>query len=343
LNWFFALLLVLSVFSVFIKPEYISVLALIGLLFPFLILINLFFLILRIWQKKRHFIISLIAVLMSFFRITDFYAFNTSDSEVTDADALKVMSYNVRLFDLYKWSGNTEGGEKIFEIIQEEDADIICLQEFYTGKDNIYKNKIVNSQGTINYFISAEDKSGYAGNAVFSRYPIIFSGWVDIGTTTQKCIFTDIVINIDTIRVYSIHLASVGLSRNDYDFLKNLNDNNQKDNIQGVKGIGSKLIQAFKLRSLEVDRIAPHIKSSPYKTIVCGDFNDTPVSYSYRRIRGELNDAFTDAGFGIGNTYAKGIPLFRIDYILHNLKTVSYKRVEKGWSDHYAVTALLEY
>jgi len=299
-------------------------------------------LIIRIWQRKKQLILSLFVIIFAFFRITDFYAFNSSERDSMTENPVKIMSFNVRLFDLYKWSGSDNGGNKIFEIIKNENADIICLQEFFSNSKHNFQDRIIDAQGTKDYIISAKDRSGYSGNAVFSKYPIISSGYVDIGSVTQKCIYADVVKKEDTLRVYSIHLASVGLSTNDYDFLKNMSNTMQHENIEGVKGISSKMIQAYKVRSQEVDIIAPHISSSPYKTIVCGDFNDTPVSYSYRTIKGNLDDAFIESGFGIGNTYAKAWPLFRIDYILHNLNTISFKREKQNWSDHYAITAVLE-
>lgn len=301
--------------------------------------------IIRIWQKKKQFLLSLIVILLGFFRVTDFYAFNKTEVVTAPVNPVKIMSYNVRLFDLYKWSGKENGGEKIFEIIKNEDADIICLQEFFSNTKHNYQDKIIEIQNTKDYIISSKDKSGYSGNAIFSRYPIVSSGYVDIGSLMQKCIYADILKKRDTIRVYSIHLASVHLSRNDYEFFEKLKNNDQIENIESMKGIGSKMIRAYKIRSHEVDVIAPHIKSSPYKTIVCGDFNDTPISYSYRKIKGELKDAFIESGFGIGNTYAKNLPLFRIDYILHGKKseTVSYKRIKQDCSDHYAITAVINF
>ena len=344
LNYIFAILLLLSYLSVHISPGSIPYLALIGLLFPFLLLINFLFLIIRIYQKKRSFLISLIVILIGFFRIGDFYAFKSKNVITTPVNPVKVLSYNVRLFDLYKWSGMDDAGEKIIEIIKKENADIICLQEFFSDDDHNFQDKIIRFQGTKDYVISSKDRSGYSGNAIFSRFPIINSGYVDIGSFTQKCIFADIIKNKDTIRVYSIHLASIHLSRDDYKFLKNLKNNDQSDNIESVKGIGSKLIQAYKIRSTEVDAIVPHIKSSPYKTIVCGDFNDTPISYSYRQIKGQLKDVFLESGFGIGNTYAKNLSLFRIDYIMHSSDMVSssYKRIKEDYSDHYAITAIID-
>ncbi len=341
LNYFFALLLILSYLSVHVSPDRIPYLALFGLFFPFFIFINFFFLILRIYKKKTHFFISLIVLLLGINHIRDFYGFKNKEIESSSDNKLKVMSYNVRMFDLYKWSGEQNAGNKIFNIIKEEDADIICLQEFYSNKNNNWQDKIIDAQQTKDYIISSRKGSSYSGNAIFSRYPIINHGYVDIGSTNQKCIYVDIEKGNETVRVYNIHLASIHLSGLDYEFMKNLDFDNREENIEGVKGIGSKLLLAYKNRSREVDAIVPHIKKSPNNTIVCGDFNDTPVSYSYRKIKGENKDAFIEAGFGIGNTYAGNLPFFRIDYIMHSpeLESINYKRIEKDYSDHYPVSA----
>ncbi len=337
-NWFFAVLLLISDFSVFISPDIIPYSGLIGLLFPFLIIINAFFLVFRIFDKKVYFFISLIALLLSYYRIKDSYAFQHKKVVSAPINPLKVMSYNVRMFDLYNWTGE-HAGDSIFDIIKKENADVICLQEFYSRKGFDYQTKIINAQHTKNYVISSKNKTGYSGNAIFSKYPIISSGFVDVGELKQKCIYADIVKKRDTIRVYGVHLASIHLDDNDYKFMKNINKNGKDENIEGVKGIGTKLLDAYKIRAREVETLVPHIEASPYPVIVCGDFNDTPVSYTYRSIKGELKDAFLESGIGIGHTYAKGLPLFRIDYILHDKKITSksYKRIRKDFSDHYPI------
>ncbi|NOZ34587.1 MAG: endonuclease/exonuclease/phosphatase family protein [Chlorobi bacterium] len=343
LNWLFAVLLLFSDFSVFISPDRIPYLALLGLLFPFLIIINCLFLIFRIFYKKPHFFISLLALLLSFYRISDFYSFKNKEVISTPVNSLKVMSYNVRMFDLYNWTGEN-AGKNILEVIKNENADIICLQEFYSSDKLNYQDEIIKFQQTKGYVISSKNKTGYSGNAIFSMYPIISSGFVDLGNTKQKCIYADIVKKRDTVRIYSIHLASIHLDDNDYDFIEKINENSKDDNIEGVKGISNKLLEAYKIRAGEVEKLVPNIASSPYPVIVCGDFNDTPVSYTYRNIKGDLKDAFLESGIGIGHTYAKGLPLFRIDYILHDKKMTSksYKRNRKKFSDHYPISCEIE-
>ena len=343
LNWLFAVLLIIADLSVFISPDTIPYLALTGLFFPFLVIINFLFLLFRIFYKKPHFFISLVALLLSWYRIDDYYSFRNKQVISAPVNQLKIMSYNVRMFDLYNWTGNHTGND-MYNVIANEHADVICLQEFYSRKGFDFQSKIIKAQKTKDYIISSKNKTGYSGNAIFSKYPIISSGFVDVGTTKQKCIYADIVKQRDTVRVYGIHLASIHLSDNDYEFMQNINDNNNDKNIEGVKGIGSKLLDAYQIRAREVETLVPHIASSPYPVIVCGDFNDTPVSFTYHSLKGDLKDAFQESSIGIGHTYAKSLPLFRIDFILYDKKMTSksYKRIRKNYSDHYPVSCEIE-
>lgn len=97
------------------------------------------------------------------------------------------------------------------------------------------------------------------------------------------------------------------------------------------------------MRAFQARKVADHIKKSPYPVIVCGDFNDTPVSYAYRKVKGELKDAFVEAGWGISNSYNGELPSFRIDYILHDkkFKAVNYSRDRVVYSDHFPVRCRL--
>ncbi len=344
INIFVAFLLLLCYISVHLSPETISFIAVFGLIYPVLLIINLFFIALWIFKKKIAFIFSLIAIVLGFNHFLDFFSFGKS--ERSNGNSLKVLSYNVRLFDLYNWHKESNTTDrKILKLIKDQDADIICLQEFYSNSDKQnYQDSVIQNQKTKSYLISYKNGGNYSGNAIFSKYPIVKKGYVNIGISNQKCIFADIVKGEDTIRVYSVHLASIHLSHNDYDIIDSIEYNDHDKNIEGVKGISYKILKAYKKRAAEADVIAAHIKNSPYKVIVCGDFNDVPISYAYRKIKGKLTDAFTEAGFGIGSTFAHRFLFFRIDYILHSpdIKSFGYMKITEPYSDHYPIVCKVE-
>ena len=89
------------------------------------------------------------------------------------------------------------------------------------------------------------------------------------------------------------------------------------EQMKGIRAIGSRLKTAFTMRAEQAQIIANYIKDSPHPVIVMGDFNDTPQSYAYRKIKKGLNDSFRKSGRGFGNTYAGELPSFRIDYIMY--------------------------
>jgi endonuclease/exonuclease/phosphatase family metal-dependent hydrolase len=339
-----ALLLILSYVSVYVSPGKIPLLAFLGLFFPFVFGINLLFFLFWMFKRNKLFFVAMILILAGFYRIRDFYSFPNKRNVITaDVNTLKVMSFNVRLFDLYKWSKEDDAGNRMLEVIKNENPDIVCLQEFYSDEKVNNQQKIIEFQNTKDYIISDKKQTGYSGVAIFSKYPIISKGYVDVHSAHQKCIYADILKGRDTVRIYSIHLASVHLDNDDYQILKNF-DLKEEEDFTDVTGIGSKFLRAYEMRSEEVETIAPHIQKSPYKTIVCGDFNDTPVSWCYRQIKQNMKDAFIEKGNGIGNTYNYGIPFFRIDYILHSSEmiTKSYSTSEKFLSDHHAIIAVIE-
>ena len=81
------------------------------------------------------------------------------------------------------------------------------------------------------------------------------------------------------------------------------------------------------------------MKTSPYPVIVCGDFNDTPLSYVYNQFNTNLVDAYRETATGIGVTYAGRVPAGRIDYNLHSgdLGANDFGIQSVPFSDHRAI------
>lgn len=259
------------------------------------------------------------------------------------------MSYNVRVFDLYNWSNNGETKNKMFDMMRKEKPDIMCLQEFFHFADKRYFNTLdtlleLQSARQVHVEYTTTPNISHFGIATFSKHKIVDGGRIEFHekgpTPNNICIYTDIQIGNDTIRVYNMHLASIHFKKNDYKMVEQLGDIETEKQIAGAKSMFTRLHLAFKKRAKQAELIAKQIALSPYPVILCGDFNDTPFSYSYNTISSNLIDAFQESGNGIGATYNGSFPAFRIDYIMHSRDLIStnYQTIPEKLSDHYPIT-----
>jgi len=265
---------------------------------------------------------------------------------------LKITSFNSMLFDLYNWKKNKENRGKILSSLSEINPDILCLQEFYTSEEKGDYNNIDTVKQILktNYYHSEYTttmrKFDHWGIATFSKYPIVNQGKIIFNTRSNNiCIYSDIILQSDTIRVYNVHLQSISFSKDDNKFLDDvISEKNAEDEVGNSKNILRRLKRAFLSRTKQVEMIVLHMKTCPYKIVVCGDFNDTAASYTYEQLSTNLRDAFIDKGLGFGRTYAGKWPQFRIDYILHSkeLHCSGFKRSVETFTDHYPITAYFD-
>ncbi len=340
-----AVLMIMSSLSVYISPEKIWFCPFFGLLFPYFLVANILFLILWIILKKRFFFISLLVIIFSWSNLNKFIQLNPFKSKPPpDAVTVKLLSYNVRLFNYYNWLKVKSADENILTFIEKENADLICLQEFFTiannklSEDSIRKSLYLNPYIHIYYTDVATNKRSL-GMATYSSWPIVSKGVIKFADTRNASIYTDIRIHDDTVRIYNCHLQSTQLQKENYNFLDSIIFNYNTRRLTEIKDISHKLRNAYIKRARQVDILSNHIKNSPYPCLVCGDFNDTPVSYTYHKLKGKLKDAYLESGTGIGNTYLGGFPSFRIDYILHSraVATFNFKTKRIRLSDHYPI------
>lgn len=332
----------------FIHPKTHFLIPFFGLAYPIFLILTFFFLILWIvFKSKWSWVIIGVIILGGnlHFRMLAF----GKNEELPNYNYLHVMSYNVRLFDVYnpKLSNAKKTRNRIFEYIQRENPDVICFQEFYQkDKPTDFKTK-----DTILKFMKFRDyhersaHKNYSrqnfGIYLFSKYPIIAKGDVIFDTQSEKdfnyCIYVDIVKNRDTFRVYNAHLQSIKLQGDYYTKKDPLNNMASKSTIRLIL---EKLQVAYPKRAEQAKTVMKHISNSPYPVIVCGDFNDTPLSFTYQQFNAKLTDAFRNCGSGIGTTYVGRIPAGRIDYIFHSddLNSAQFRIQEKALSDHRAVS-----
>lgn len=342
LNVLFALGLLIAHFSSAVNPSKYWIFELVAISYPFWLIVNGFFVIYWIIQLHRFVLVSVIAILISYPKPGLFFQWHSSSSP--KEKQLKVMTYNVRLFDLYNWTGNLKTREKIFEMLKEAAPNIVSFQEYYTCDKGDFQNtdalqKLLKAESNVVYGITLR-KYDHWGLATFSTYPIVNRGSIIFEEgNTNFAIYTDIKVNEDTIRVYNAHLQSNHFKEEDTKFLEEPDSLTKSEAVVRSESILKRLRKASIKRGKQADEIATHINHSPYPVILCGDFNDPPYSYTYNTLRKNLCDAFVENGKGFGVTYSGAVPFFRIDYTLHDkrLQCNSYKKINSKLSDHYPI------
>jgi endonuclease/exonuclease/phosphatase family metal-dependent hydrolase len=263
---------------------------------------------------------------------------------------IRVLTYNVRAFNRYNWVDKREVDDQIWELIKKYKPDIICFQEFYIESGSKHSmDGLLKHLYPLKYYPAFYSYDGHTpanfGIAVFSRYPIIKKNKLTFKNTHNMSMYVDVVAGRKTIRVYNNHLQSIQFLKRDYDFVDTMKLYYDEKNRKAIERLSIRLKKAFEMRARQVEEISGHICQSPYPVIVCGDFNDTPVSYTYRKMKGSLKDAFRAAGSGTSKTYIGKFPSYRIDYIFYNksnFDAIYYKRITKELSDHYPVFSVLD-
>ncbi len=258
---------------------------------------------------------------------------------------LTLLTYNVHSFRVDQ-RAHRLSKPKIIDYFKSTGADIICLQEGVAFKDGKLSPKgIADALPGIHYFqVVASDN--YSDLVTFSKYPIINKGEVNFPGSPVLVFYSDIKLNANRIiRVYNCHLQSYSLDPDDHFAVDSLASGISEHQIKEAQKVTFKLKKGFVLRAEQSRILTEHISRSPYPVIVCGDFNDTPVSYAYRKVRGNLKDSFVESGWGMSNTYNGPLPSFRIDYILSDPGFIvsDYKRDKVNLSDHFPVHCNLKF
>jgi endonuclease/exonuclease/phosphatase family metal-dependent hydrolase len=341
--------LLLAYLAPVVNPARFFLPALFGLAYPYLLLLNLIFFIFWLIRLKKEVLISLIIILLGWNPLHNLLPFNFGESRIPEnADhsrLFKVLSYNVRGLNVYRWADDPQVKQEIFDFLENQDPDLVCLQEYYTSSRRGESHSDVSKQlqflpRSAVYFPSDPANRQGFGIATFSKYPILKMSRIPFNTTFNAAMYTDILFQSDTIRVFNVHLQSIRFEKDDYAFMDTARLTYSNEQMNELRAIGSRLKTAFSLRSEQAKVIANYIRDSPYPVVVMGDFNDTPQSYAYRKIRRGIHDAFRLAGRGFGNTYSGDLPSFRIDYILHSKELIPYefRRIKIDHSDHFPIT-----
>lgn len=342
-NAFFAFALLMSYLAVHISPGDFALPAFFGLAYPYLLLINIILAIIWAMLLKFEALISVVVIAIGFTHFSNYIKLFSSARDKTNT--FKVLSYNLHLFNYYETNNGTVSEKKVFEFLKTQKPDIVCLQEIFIIGSPAQKEAAIKTALGGKYYshikVLGSGKNKFYGIATFSKYPIIKKGEIIHPGSSSLSIYTDVLIQKDTFRIYNNHLQSFRLKRMERSLLEEMIASDDKETLEEVRSLSLSLKKGFIRRALQAQVVKENINRSPFPVIVAGDFNDTPVSYAYRKIRKGLNDSFVNSGYGAGFTYKGNYPPNRIDYILYDNALINsyFEIIKVKYSDHYPIVA----
>jgi endonuclease/exonuclease/phosphatase family metal-dependent hydrolase len=322
----------LAYITPYVSPESMSFLTFVGLAYPWLLLLNLIFIFIWAASRMRYWWYSTVCILLGFGYLMSVFGIHFLKKNTSDAN-LKIVSFNVGSTLSYE---NTI--KKLNDFIKKQDGDVLCFQEFAQTDDGL-KNAInaVESLKTYPYKMRMDGNT----NVIFSKFPIISKNIIPFDNPNggNGCNYADIkLVDNKIVRVYNAHLESNSVS-GIADYLTEKAEFDKKATWGKVLTMLKLVRRNARKRANQAEKIAKRIASSPYPVIVCGDFNDIPVSYTYNVLSENLTDAFKSKGRGFGTTYSGNIPALKIDYILTDKKItpLSFDIPDVRFSDHFPV------
>lgn len=319
----FAVLLLLACVVPHISIAYLPFLSVLGLAVPVLVGVNFLFFLYWLLKAKRQLFLPLLTLVIGYFTLGTFVKFNSSNDEETQTPFdLSVMSYNVRSFNKLGHIDSPTVFEDIKDLIDTEKPDVICFQE--TGY--LRRKEYVDYPYQHLEYVGVHDRVLVG---IFSKYPILEAQLMNFPKSYNNGAYADILYKKDTIRIYDLHLESLGVTPG-----SGLRD-------QPSEKLFRRVVRAFTKQREQAELVEKHSKTVDYKTIICGDLNNTQFSDVYKMIKGDRQDTFVEKGKGLGRTYDfMGIP-FRIDFIFADdaFEVVGHKNFEVKYSDHFPIMA----
>lgn len=342
----------LASFSDRVSPYTCLWLQYLGLFFPFIFGVNvLFFIAFLIFKQWKMGLIFFVVFLVCSFSLYTYFPFHRKTEKIPE-NCIKILTYNVMRFEHLK---KHEKGHPnpIVQYIIDQKADIICIQEYGSLNDhshNLSDDVLIEAFSATPYHYIERLRPSYGyysyGMAIFSKYPLSNVKKVPYDSEYNASFVAELDIKGKKVTLINNHLESNKLSDDEradyYDMTREISTE-KLENFTHM--MYKRLTPAYKFRALQaqlIDKIIRETKN-PY-IIVCGDFNDTPISYVRHKIKGELEDAFVTSGRGMGITFNRYRFLFRIDYIFHskNIKAYNCTVGKLRNSDHYPLFTYLE-
>ncbi len=364
-----SILVLLTLLAPVVNPHRMWILSLLGLGAPLIyatLIILILYWIIR-WRWKYIVPMALVALLgvgkvSRYYRITpvqDHSAQQTpAERQRAERGTFSVMTYNIGNFKPY-FGIDKDPVRAVAtgaEVIDSLAPDIICLQEFQSTPAcprEMFDTMLTSRKyrGVVSLRLTTHPKQGHGvGNAIYTRYKIIRSGVIDNATELDStaCIaqWADLMIGDDTVRVVNNHLRTTMITQNDQEYLVSGDfiEDGSMEREDKLRSIADRFQLNSQIRADQADTISRFVAASPYRVIVCGDFNDGAMSYAYRKIGRKMDDTFVEAARGKTNTYRGFFNLLRIDFIFvdRRFEVLSYSSPRLGVSDHYPVVSRLK-
>ncbi|MDO6819658.1 endonuclease/exonuclease/phosphatase family protein [Zobellia sp. 1_MG-2023] len=321
-NIIFAFVLLLACAVPYLSLELFPFLSILSLGVPVLVVVNtLFFLYWLLGLKKQAFT-SLFVLIFGYFALGTFIKLSSESTDFKE-DELKVMTYNVRRFNSNRDIDNDSIPQEIEKLIKQENPDIISFQEVGYDMEANYLNYPY-------HFLKRIPTGDKIHMGIFSKYPIVKAEIINFPNSINNGSYADILYKGDTLRIYNLHMQSLGITPGT-GVLRS----------QSSERLYRRVTNAFKRQQQQAQIIAEHKAKSPYRTLVCGDFNNTQFSSVYHTIIGEMQDTFIEKGAGYGRTYNFLMIPIRIDFIMadSSFEVTGHKNFDEKFSDHFPVMA----
>lgn len=318
--------------SPYINPNTFWLFSLLGLAYPLLLFANLGFITLWISRKKWYFLFSVACIGLGWNFLSKSIGFNTKSN--ASSDDTSIVTFNTEsAHKFWDYKAKRTDLQKFTDYLQSMDADIICLQEFpIRGELRLKRDEA---------WMHSYQATG-KNMVTYSKYPILKHGYFAFVNEYNGCLFTDLKIGEQILRVYNVHLSSNKITNIANEVAEN-GDWKERETWSKVKQMLLGYRSAAKKRSDQAEEIGKHIAASPYPVIVCGDFNDVPLSYAYHTIAENLTDHFQARGRGLGTTFGGSIPFLKIDYILGSpsVAVSTSDILHHDYSDHYPIRSMV--
>ena len=339
------ILMLAAGFSDRLNPIEHPLLSCFGMAFPIFLVINLLFLFFWLTFKWKKVWIPILGYALAYVPLSIYMPVNMKQD--LPEGAIKVLSYNV-----CQYGGNNkyeQGFDTVYNYLRRQAADIVCLQEDADAWRRFVMQRYAKIYPYNDTTIFRNDYEGMNGVGIHTRFPILRKERIWYKSVANGSVAYYLKLdNGDTLLVINNHLEGTHLSKEDRANYKRMirgkmeRDTAKEESVLLLDKLSSSAVK----RAPEAEAVHRYIEEHrQYPIIVCGDFNDNPISYSRRTIAQGLTDCFVKTGRGLGLSYNQKGFYFRIDHILCSDHFEPYNCEiddEMDASDHYPILCWLK-